>query len=201
MKYLYLILLCILSQYSFAQVEKMDIKKTYDEIYTLYPKMLVNHFIDFDSLQIVYLHVDYPGSTRYQTQVHAMFLYDGKQIDTLEKIIKQRSIKEYHFTDSCLMVVAYDSTIYDASKFKIRQCSDFSKMLPIPNFQYYFESQLPSEFFEKANIYILESKKGKFMKNKFLSVEDIRLPKCWKHGYNKGIVISGNLVAYWMEVW
>jgi len=74
-------------------------------------------------------------------------------------------------------------------------------MFPIPNFEFCLKYPIPIEFYEKAKIYVLGAEKGKFLEDNLLWSRGVKLPDEWKNGYTKGVVVSGNIVVYWLEIW
>ncbi|MDR2955415.1 MAG: hypothetical protein LBV43_10070 [Prevotella sp.] len=83
----------------------------------------------------------------------------------------------------------------------IIQCENSEGLYPIPNFSFLKELNPTSDFFKKAKIYILKAEKGKFLDNKLLWNKGVGLSEDWQNGYTKGIMISENIVIYWLEVW
>lgn len=204
-KFLQTFLFVVLLTYtSSAQIDfeefKEKAKETYKEVLSLYPKMLTDHFLDPEKANFVHFGLGYPGATNLN-EVSAIFICDSNLITTIEEKVIQEAVAIYHFTDSCLMIADYDTSIYDTTVIKLNQCDNFNEMFPIPNFEFCLKLPLPIEFYEKATIYVLGAEKGKFLDENLLWSRGVMLPNKWKNGYTKGIVISGNIVVYWLEVW
>lgn len=204
-KFLQTFLFVVLLTYtSSAQIDfeefKEKAKETYKEVLSLYPKMLTDHFLDPEKANFVHFGLGYPGATNLN-EVSAIFICDSNLITTIEEKVIQEAVAIYHFTDSCLMIADYDTLIYDTTVIKLNQCDNFNEMFPIPNFEFCLKLPLPIEFYEKATIYVLGAEKGKFLDENLLWSRGVKLYDEWKNGYTKGVVISGNIVVYWLEVW
>jgi hypothetical protein len=199
-KFICLILFTFYYSYSFAQVDKDQIRNEYKKVLSLYPDSLTNHFPDPISSDIGYLDVDYPGATRLNS-VYAFFHYKDEQIESTKERIKSMALANYSFLDSCLMMTNCNTSWYTPAVEGIIQCENCDKIYPIPNFSFLRGLNPESDFFEKAQIYVLRAEKGKFLDDRLLRNERVGLPESWLHGYTKGIMISGNVVIYWLEVW
>lgn len=200
-KYLHTFLLVIILSYSSsAQIDLEKVKENYREVISLYPKTLTDHFLDPEKANFVHLGLEVPGVSNLN-QVNAIFICDSVLIATIEEKIIQEAVAIYHFTDSCFMIVDYDTSIYDTTVIKLKQCNNFNGMFPIPNFEFCLKYPIPVEFYEKAKIYVLGAEKGKFLADNLLWSRGVKLPDEWKNGYTKGVVVSGNIVVYWLEVW
>jgi hypothetical protein len=184
----------------YAQIDMEKIKEIYKEELSLYPKKLTDHFLDPEKANFVYFGLNVPGAANLNA-VTAIFICDSTLATTIEEKMIHEAVAIYHFTDSCLMIVDYDTSIYDTTVIKLKQCNNFNGMLPVPNFEFFLEHPLPIEFYKKATIYVLGAEKGKFLDEDLLWSRGVKLPDEWKNGYTKGVVISGNIVAYWLEVW
>lgn len=186
--------------HSLAQVDKGQVRDEYKKILSLYPDSLTNHFPNPISDNIGYLDVEYPGATRINS-IYAIFHYKDKQIECIKKRAKSIALANYRFVDSCLMMTNCDASWYTPVIEDIIRHEDCPKVYPIPNFSFLKEFNPESDFFEKAQIYVLRAEKGKFLDDKLLRNEGVGLSESWLHGYTKGIMISGNFVIYWLEVW
>jgi hypothetical protein len=173
---------------------------SYSEVLSYYPEELTDHFLKPENKMVLHLHLGYPG-TSYLNSVYEMLLLENEQTKEIEEDIESKSLKHYYFTDSCLMITDYDPELYNSTLYRLKQCDCFSEMLPISNFQFCIKSPLLLEFYENATIYVLGAEKGFFLKDKYLSDDGVGLPEEWLHGYTKGVVISGNIALYWLEVW
>jgi len=200
-KYLHTFLFVVVfSSFSFAQGEWEKVKESYREILCYYPKALRDHFLDPDKANLIYLDISVPGVSNLN-QLIAIFMCDSALITTIEEKAIQNAVAIYHFTDSCLMMVDYDSSFYDSTVIKLRQCNNFDEMVPIPNFEFCLKGPFPKEFYEKAKIYVLGAAKGKFLRDELLWNQGVKLPKEWENGFTRGIVVSGNIAIYWLEIW
>jgi hypothetical protein len=131
-------------------------------------------------------------------------------INRINKII-DNSIAHYASDDSCLLIVNRFATKDRFYKIKLtneeketidKEC--YKDKLPIPNF---WDSQIISErtdtkLPEDFIIYVLNSKKGKFVKQELLT-DGSFMPTAWKNGYSKGIAISKKrkIIIYWIDIW
>ena len=194
------IFVVLLAYTSYAQIDFGKAKETYKEVLSLYPNMLTDHFLDPEKANFVYFGLDAPGAANLNA-VNAIFICDSTLLTTIEEKMINEEVAIYHFTDSCLMIVDYDTSIYDTTVIKLKQCNNFNGMLPVPNFEFCLKLPLPIEFYKKATIYVLGAERGKFLDENLLWSKGVKLSYEWKNGYTKGVVISGNIVAYWLEVW
>jgi len=200
-KYLVTFLFVVILAYSSsAQIDLGKVKETYKEVLSHYPKILTDHFLDPEKANFLHLGIEAPGVSNLN-QVNAIFLCDSAITTAIEEKLIQEAVAIYHFTDSCFMIVDYDTTIYVTTVIKLKQCNNFDGMFPIPNFEFCLKHQIPKEFYEKANIYVLGAEKGKFLAENLLLSKGVKLPDEWKNGYTKGVVVSGNIVVYWLEIW
>ncbi len=200
-KYLHTFLLVVILSYSSsAQIDLEKAKENYKEVLSLYPKTLTDHFLDPEKAIIGYFKLGYPGGANLN-KVYAIFICDSVLTTAIEEKINQEAVAIYHFTDSCFMIVDYDTSIYDTTVIKLMQCNNFDGMFPIPNFEFCLKSPLPIKFYEEANIYVLGADKGKFLAENLLWSKGVNLPDEWVNGYTKGVVVSGNIVVYWLEIW
>ncbi len=200
-KYLHTILLVVILSYSSsAQIDLEKAKENYKEVLSLYPKILTSHFLDPEKARFVHFGLRYPGVANLNI-VNAIFICDSALTTAIEEKIIQEAVAIYHFTDSCFMIVDYDTSIYDTTVIKLMQCNNFEEMFPIPNFEFCLKLPLPIKFYEEANIYVLGAEKGKFLEENLLWSRGVKLPDEWKNGYTKGVVVSGNIVVYWLEIW
>lgn len=201
---LLLIILGLTSYNSYCQIDGEiyeKIKEGYDEMLTLYPKNLTAHFPEAKKIT-TYLNYTHPGAANINS-VYMAFIYPEDEARIIEARMKSEALREYHFTDSCLMIVDYDSTLYESADFKLTQCEIFPKgMLPIPNFNFFTESSSSPDFYKDATIYVLGAKKGKYLKKEELwSNKGVGLSCQWQNGYSRGVVISNNIIVYWLEIW
>lgn len=178
-KFLQTFLFVVLLTYtSSAQIDfeefKEKAKETYKEVLSLYPKMLTDHFLDPEKANFVHFGLGYPGATNLN-EVSAIFICDSNLITTIEEKVIQEAVAIYHFTDSCLMIADYDTSIYDTTVIKLNQCDNFNEMFPIPNFEFCLKLPLPIEFYEKATIYVLGAEKGKFLDENLLWSRGVKL--------------------------
>lgn len=153
------------------------------------------------------------GSYEIKSDFPAGFLYEdykrcGVQLivsseDAQVDCLKKESIQVVKINDENNFVVnRYNTNSTSAS-------GDLS--YPIPDFIGLLESESwtnnsTSDSIDIVNddlvIYIIESKKGKFIDDKYL-VNDIEMPKGWEHGFSRGIAINeeSSLTIFWLEVW
>jgi len=200
-KYLHTFLLvAVLSYTSSAQIDLGKVKENYREVLSLYPKTLTDHFLDPEKANIVYFELGYPGGANLNI-VNAIFICDSALTTAIEEEINHEAVAIYHFTDSCFMIVDYDTSIYDTTVIKLKQCNNFDGMFPIPIFEFCLKYPIPIEFYEKAKIYVLGAEKGKFLAENLLWSRGVKLSDEWKNGYTKGVVVSGNIIVYWLEIW
>ncbi len=177
-------------------------KSDYSEVLSLYPNELVCGFPEMKKEKVFYLGLEFPRG-QYLSHIHIGVLKTEVEIKNLEEQLKIKSKSIYSFGDSCSLIINYDSNLYTNAPFNLTMCDSLIMMqkLPIPNFDFLIDMDMPSEFFDKATIYLLDAEKGKFLEDNYLSINGVGLPKNWLHGYTKGLVISGKIVFYWLEVW
>ena len=175
-------------------------EQAYREILTLYPNDLVDHLPCIDNQKVKFIELEFPKG-KYCSYIHLIIPYSQNKIDSVEARTRTIAKAEYHFTDSCSMIVNYNSVIYSNTSFKLKKCNLLSNMLPIPNFEFLKDADLPINFYKNASIYVLDAKRGEILDIDYLSREGVGLPNEWLHGYTKGVVIGGNITVYWLEVW
>lgn len=172
----------------------------YKGLFSSYPDSLTDHFPDWNNEGLLYVEMSKPGSSVLNV-IYFAFEYDKSEIEKLKEEFNARTLSHYHFTDSCLMMTYYDSTFFESTLPHLKQCDN---LYPIPNFEFLGDPSLNSDFYKQAELYVLEAKKGVFLEEALLNkkwVKKIGLPVDWEHGYSKGVLISGCVVAYWLEVW
>lgn len=88
-----------------------------------------------------------------------------------------------------------------------KKVNKISSYTIIPNFDKILRSNRTIEFTSSGNlkgydVYIIESKKGKFLEQNNLSF-GYGLPDEWKNGLTRGIAINKNkgVLIYWLEIW
>jgi hypothetical protein len=175
-------------------------RKDYKEIKELYPKELVCGFPDVEKL--IYMELDFPRG-QYRNYIHVAVKKTEHEILQLKEQLKVKSKAIYTFSDSCSLIIDYEPNLYTDAPFKLTMCdsSSMAQKLPIPNFEFLFELSVVPHLFDDVTLYVLDAEKGKFLDDKCLSKNGVGLPDEWLHGYSKGILISGKLVFYWLEVW
>lgn len=201
-KYVYLVfcLICLFDNVS-AQSEYSDARKAYCEILSLYPKELTTHLPKLNEDELAHEEFEFPRGN-YLSFIHMVYYYKDNKIMSIEKKMQSKAKRIYHFTDSCLMVINDQWNPIDSSLFPNDTCTKFPpNALPIPNFNLLKKLGAVPEVYKSAVIYVLDAKQGAFLDESCLSVNGVGLPKEWEHGYTKGVLISGNLVFYWLEVW
>lgn len=183
-----------------AQRNYDDIKENYCDVKSLYPECLVNHLPKLEQSKLFFYEFRFPRG-RYLSHIHLGMIYSDEEIDLLNNEVIPKAKGIYHFTDSCSMIVDYNSTLYDSAPFSLKMCSSSLNMLPIPNFEFLKEANLPIDFYKNASIYVLDAEQGKFLADDCLSREGVGLSNEWLHGYTKGVAIHGKTAVYWLEVW
>lgn len=151
-------------------------------------------------IKVKFIELESPRG-KYCSYIHLIIPYSQNKIDSVKAKAKIIAKAEYHFTDSCSRIVNYDSAIYSNTSFKLIKCNLQSKMLPIPNFEFLKNADLPINFYKNASIYVLDAKHGEFLDMGYLSQEGVGLSNEWLHGYTKGVVFDDNIAVYWLEVW
>ena len=142
--------------------------------------------------------------------------FDSKNTLKLQKSMEKKSIANYLASDTALVTIKTESTMYwDESKktFYESLFKNDTQYYPVP----YFETQKDLEKIGIKNegifsststsglsndfiIYVLESKSGLYWKglkpNKYM-------PNDWKNGYSKGICINirKGITVYWLVIW
>ena len=133
-------------------------------------------------------------------------------IDSLITLFSDSSIAIYKANGDCNLIVNRFTTkenwhLHNKNKYVdksmiSRDC--YLDKYPIPNFwdsdinKNDTDCKLPKDF----NIYVLESKSGKFKEDKYLT-SGRYMPDDWKNGYSKGVAISKkrNTIIYWFIIW
>jgi hypothetical protein len=189
--------------YSFAQSDEFSqesIKKTYSIIDSIYPASLTKHFPKVKNEYLLDLDLTYPGASNINN-AYAVVLFDKEHFRIIENEARSNSIRQYHFVDSCLRIIKYNSRLYERAPFVLKQSHDTSNLLPIPNFDILAKSRLSSDLFKTATIYLLGAEEGLFLPSSKLNKENGLIDE-WKHGYSRGIVIfKNNLALFWLEIW
>lgn len=201
-KFIYIVfyLLCWPNNIS-AQSECTDTRKAYCEILSLYPKEFTTHFPKLNVDELAHQELEFPRGN-YLSFIHMVYYYTDNKIMCLEKKMQSKAKEIYHFTDSCLMVINDKWNPTDPSLFPNNTCTKVPpNALPIPNFNLLKKLGAIPKVYKNAIIYVLDAKQGTFLDESCLSDDGVGLPKEWEHGYTKGVLISGNLVFYWLEVW
>lgn len=175
-------------------------EKDYVEIINLYPQALVYGLPEITKHKLIVMELEFPRG-KYLSFIHLAVSFTEEEIALLNKGIIPKAKRIYHFSDSCSMIVNYSSAIYDNAPFNLNMCSSSPYMLPIPNFEFLKDTDLPIDFYKNASIYVLDAEQGKFLADDYLSREGVGLPKEWLHGYTKGVAIDENIAVYWLEVW
>lgn len=196
--YLIITILIVFSCNALSQSEFERLKGSYSEIRSLYPKDLVVHLPKLNKNDLIFYEFEFPRG-KYLNYIHIGVECTDKEISKIKQ--NMHPTKVYRFVDSCHMIVGYDSLAFKGGVIKMYMCNNFDNMLPIPNFSFLDKEGFSSNFYENATIYVLGAQKGKYLSDDCLSYGDAELPIDWKHGYSKGILISGNVVVYWLEVW
>lgn len=202
--YAKLFILIILFLYHISALTQNYLSKRgqndYVEIKKLYPKELVCSFPDVE--KIVYMELEFPRG-QYRSFIHVAIKKTESEILQLKKLLKDKSKEIYSLSDSCSLIIDYDPNLYTNAPFNLKMCDSLTMTdkLPIPNFEFLIDFRVIPDFFDGVTLYLLDAKKGKFLENNYLTINGVGLPEDWLHGYSKGIVISGNFVIYWLEVW
>jgi hypothetical protein len=174
-------------------------KQDYKEILSLYPKDFVSHLPQsIANRKIGFFELEFPRG-RYLSYIHLALPYEGKKIEQLKSEAASKAKKNYHFSDSCLIIP------YDYKESKMIKSDSISntfvnEILPIPNF-HSWECNFDPIFYKEAIIYLLDAKEGRFLADDCLSKSGVGLPKKWIHGYTKGLTFYKSYVLYWLEVW
>ena len=118
---------------------------------------------------------------------------DSSEFSKTYQKLNLNKIRSYQPTDSLLIIIG--------------DTLDYSKKedgIPIPNFQSYEDNFGPNSKYlsENNEIYVLESKPGKFMEEEYLTSNN-NLPAKWKNGFSRGIAINEKQreLVYWTCVW
>ena len=136
-------------------------------------------------------------------------LYENQGTNKEISKIKNMSIDFYSSKDTCLNIVyLYSDTEIFKHKKRLKHLKlnfdCIKNKYPIPNFVFetiYYNEYTKCHLMEDFNIYVLEAKKGLFVKEQEIC-ENI-MPNEWKHGYSKGAAISEEkkVIIYWVVVW
>ena len=179
-------------------IDNRDLQR-YSEICDLYPKEFVNHLPGLMDGKVKRMEFKYPRGN-YLNYIHLIMSFSKEQIDSIKQYAKTNAIRCYSFNDSCLYMVDHDPQLYQGA-IVLHHCKDFESLLPVSNFSFCVGPHLPHNFYKEAVIYLLSAKSGKFLCDNSLSMDGVGLSENWRHGYTKGMAISGRTVAYWLEVW
>ena len=131
---------------------------------------------------------------------------------TVDNNFEQEAIAKYSSTDTCLLIAnrfanrdnySYNIVLNHEDSLKInREC--YRNKYPIPNFWHndYTTDKTACKLPKDFNIYVLNAKAGRFLKDKYLTDESY-MPKSWKNGYSKGVAISEDrgVIIYWIIIW
>ncbi len=180
-------------------------------------KQFPSYMVDFfpDSLAGIYS-TSQTVDTTSECIFYMYFDLESKNTLKFQKSIEKKSIANYLASDTALVTIKTESTMYwDESKktFYESLFKNDTQYYPVP----YFETQKDLEKIGIKNegifsststsglsndfiIYVLESKSGLYWKglkpNKYM-------PNDWKNGYSKGICINTRkgITVYWLVIW
>jgi hypothetical protein len=177
-------------------------KDNYSEILSIYPEYLVSHFpTDISKDIFLFGNFTFPRG-RYLNGIQLGVLKKNKEISELQQQVASISKAVYLVTDSCLIKIVQD--VFDGRErltLDNKQCNSATEIFPIPDFDFFTAPKQMYSAFENGYIYVLDAKKGKFLPDSCIARDNIGLPEEWAHGYTKGILISGEIVIYWLELW
>ncbi|WP_421750265.1 hypothetical protein [Croceimicrobium sp.] len=176
-----------------AQLEREFLEKYLNGLYA-FPDDITDHFPgELKAHKNFYIH--YPASARETGMAGMVFSH---QVDSTEfnrvrdKLVLNNIIP--HKTSDSIFIIVGDTLGYSKKK----------NGIPIPNFNFYeADFGLNSKYLpEHYLIYVLESKAGEYLKDKYLT-EGKHLPKKWKNGYSRGLATNkeDNELVYWLCVW
>lgn len=172
----------------------------YQEVTSLYPPELIAEFPKkLDEKMSVNLGFVSPYG-KYFSYIHLVVLLDEDEIKLLKADLETKAKGIYHFSDSCLMPIPYDYNEFKIVKSDSLEICKKKQSMPTTNFKRWGMG-FPPNFYKDITMYVLDTKKGKFLKEDFLPESGVGLPKEWLHGYTKGIGIFENYAVYWLEVW
>ena len=181
----------------------------YNNLRQKYNPIFVSHF----PKTIEKGHIDITENGEYD--VTRLFLTIKNSITNFKSItdsIKNNSVANYSAKDTCLFVVNKFTTEQNYTQKRKANLKDISSYLdskcllnkvPIANFWGLYEnSETLCNLPENFNIFVLETKKGKFWDAKHIS-NGKYMPNYWKHGYSKGVAIdeSTDEIIYWFVLW
>ena len=190
---------------------KSGMNSKYLEAKRFFKEEFVDHFPpQLDSTTTGF---DVSFSSEYQhLRLVLINLCDERKIDSLSLIYSDLSIAHYSAGDSCLLVTNrfttadnwFKNIIMTPEQKKIINKDCYNFLYPIPNF---YESEFATQDTEcrlpvDFNLYVLESKAGKFMGDEYLTRGRF-MPSKWRNGYSKGVSISTekNIIIYWFIIW
>ena len=177
-----------------------EIKEKYSNILNSYPQEIVEHFPDLDEGALLCYDFKYPKG-KYLNGIKLVFKMTDDRIQEISDYAASNNLHKYSLKDSCLMMTKYDESLYESMSFRLSMCEKPDQSLaPVPNFAFCNNLNLPISFYNNAIIYVLDAQKGAILSDHYLS-RGVGLPEEWLHGFSKGIVISENIVIYWLEVW
>lgn len=179
-------------------------------------KQFPSYMVDFfpDTLAGIYS----TSQTVDTTSECIFYMYydlESKNTLKLQKSIEKKSIANYLASDSALVTIKTESTMYwDELKrtFYESLLKNDTKYYPVPYFETeklerigvngvdIFSTKSTSGLSNDFIIYVLESKSGLYWKglkpNKYM-------PNDWKNGYSKGVCINHKkgLMIYWLIIW
>ena len=141
------------------------------------------------------LHVIYPAGA-FGHGMAAMFYAEitdsSEYADVHGRLISNR-ILGHHPKDSTFIIVG-DSLDYSKN----------GNGIPVPNFTTFQQDfGLNNKHLnDNYQIYVLESKPGKYLKEEYLT-EGKNLPKKWKNGFSRGLALNekSSEIVYWLCVW
>jgi len=188
-----------------AQIKKINID--YQESKSFYEDNFVNHF----PLSLDENYVTYTESVTPEAGLIRLDLVTRLGKCDIEKIARS-AIAKYKSSDTCLLVVNrfasmenYSFNIQLTEKDKrIIDLECYNELYPIPNFwnSDYTIKDSGCKLEEGFDIFIIEAKSGKYLKDELLT-DGRYMPKKWKNGFSKGIAFSERrgVIIYWTLIW
>jgi hypothetical protein len=188
-------------------------KKRYKEILRKFPDSLTTHFPLSDIDETFY---SFEADEKYHgfwTKFLIAYDYKNQELDF--------NLSKYHKIESnYLMIFDYRDSIQsfeNPKRFFIDRDSELKKQmkqrnlkvkngLPVLYFGDYFQNELNRNEFglpEGFEIYLIDTKPGKYLADKYLLNNCSCLPQKWKHGYSRGFAVNDEeqSIIYWIVIW
>jgi hypothetical protein len=168
---------------------------------------------EFSLELLTHFPINVKGSYEIKSDFPAGFLYEDYKRCGVLLIVSSEEAKIDALKKQAIQIVKLN----DENNFVVNRYNKNSHPIldslsyPIPDFAHLLRNEswtnnITSNAIDIVNddlvIYIIESKKGEFVDEKYL-VNDIEMPKGWEHGFSRGIAINeeSNLTIFWLEIW